>query len=69
MLFINSIRKIRGGDTMTIFNCNGECESCRLAKHYRESGDDYYTCDNEKTRGIRVRTPMDRKISRECVAM
>lgn len=42
---------------MTVFNCNGECESCSLSRRYREDGDDYYTCDSNKTRGIRVMTP------------
>lgn len=32
---------------MTVFNCNGECESCRLSRRYREDGDDYYTCDSK----------------------
>ena len=50
---------------MTVFNCNGECESCRLSRRYREDGDDYYTCDSSKSRGIRVMTPMDRLMIRE----
>ena len=50
---------------MTVFNCNGECESCRLSRRYREDGDDYYTCDSSQTRGIRVMTPMDRLMIRE----
>lgn len=44
-------------DNLKDYYCDGICEKCEMGKHYGKSGSGYFTCNEEKIKGLNIIAP------------